>query len=94
VYSLDLEKNELKRWTYSEVGGLDTSLFPDPELILYETFDSVNGQARKIPAFIYKPKKGQGPFPVMINIHGGPEAQHSPSSLRSTLFWPTNWALQ
>jgi dipeptidyl aminopeptidase/acylaminoacyl peptidase len=78
VYSLDLEKNELKRWTYSEVGGLETTMFPDPELIFYETFDSIDGQPRMIPAFVYKPKKGQGPFPVLINIHGGPEAQHVP----------------
>lgn len=79
VYSLDLDQNELKRWTYSEVGGLDASLFPEPELIFYETFDSINGQPRKIPAFVYKPKEGRGPFPVMIGIHGGPEGQHTPN---------------
>ena len=78
VYSLDLGNGGLTRWTYSEVGGLDTSDFPEPELIFYETFDEVDGAPRKIPAFVYKPKQGDGPFPVVVNIHGGPEAQHQP----------------
>ena len=78
VYSLDLESEKLKRWTASEVGGLDTGNFPEPELIFYETFDSVNGNPRQIPAFVYKPRDAEGPVPVVINIHGGPEAQHRP----------------
>ena len=78
VYSLHLGSRELTRWTYSEVGGLDTSGFPEPELIFYDTFDEVDGAPRKIPAFVYKPKQGSGPYPVVVNIHGGPEAQHQP----------------
>lgn len=78
VYSLDLITRKTKRWTTSEVGGLDTSLFPKPELIHYETYDEVDGKKRKIPAFIYKPKNTKGPLPVMISIHGGPEGQHTP----------------
>ena len=78
VYSLDLNTKKTKRWTTSEVGGLNTSLFPKPELINYETYDEVDGKKRKIPAFIYKPKNATGPLPVMISIHGGPEGQHTP----------------
>ncbi|MGI9530188.1 S9 family peptidase [Lutimonas sp.] len=79
IYSLDLVGGETKRWTNSEVGGLDTSLFPKPELIRYETFDQLDGKPRMIPAFVYKPQNVKGPLPVMISIHGGPEGQHSPS---------------
>ena len=78
VYSLDLNTRKIKRWTTSEVGGLDTSLFPKPELIHYETYDEINGKKRNIPAFVYKPLNAQGPLPVMISIHGGPEGQHTP----------------
>jgi len=78
VYSLDLITRKTKRWTTSEVGGLDTSLFPKPELINYETYDEIDGKKRSIPAFIYKPKNAKGPLPVMISIHGGPEGQHTP----------------
>jgi dipeptidyl aminopeptidase/acylaminoacyl peptidase len=78
VYSLDLITRKTKRWTTSEVGGLNTSLFPKPELINYETYDEIDGKKRSIPAFIYKPQNASGPLPVMISIHGGPEGQHTP----------------
>ena len=72
-----LDYGALTRWTFSEVGGLDTSTFREPGLISYPTFDTVGGQPREIPAWIYKPA-GKGPFPVVISIHGGPEAQSRP----------------
>ena len=78
VYTLDLKTRKSKRWTTSEVGGLNTSLFPKPELISYETYDEVDGKNRAIPAFVYKPLNAKGPLPVMISIHGGPEGQHTP----------------
>ncbi len=77
VYSLHLSDGRLSRWTCSEAGGLDTQRFAAPELIHYETFDEVEGQPRKIPALYYRPA-GNGPFPVLINIHGGPESQARP----------------
>ncbi|NHF58171.1 S9 family peptidase [Flavobacteriaceae bacterium TP-CH-4] len=78
IHTLDLNTMALTRWTYSEVGGLDTESFPTAELIQYETYDAVDGDKRKIPAFVYKPEKGDGPYPVLISIHGGPEGQHVP----------------
>ncbi len=69
-----LAAGELVRWTYSEVGGLDTEQFVAPELISYPTFDKVGDAPRQIPAFVYRPQ-GEGPFPVIISIHGGPESQ-------------------
>jgi dipeptidyl aminopeptidase/acylaminoacyl peptidase len=79
VYALNLNSLKMTRWTTSEVGGLDTSLFPKPELINFETFDKVDGKIRTIPAFVYEPLNVEGPLPVMISIHGGPEGQHTPS---------------
>ncbi len=78
VYSLDLKTMNIKRWTTSEVGGLNTRSFPKPELITYETYDEIEGEKRKIPAFVYKPENADGPLPVVISIHGGPEGQHVP----------------
>lgn len=72
-----LDYGALTRWTFSEVGGLDTSTFREPELISYPTFDQVGGKPREIPAWVYKPA-GEGPFPVVVSIHGGPEAQSRP----------------
>lgn len=37
-----LDYGALTRWTYSEVGGLDTTTFREPELVSYPTFDTLN----------------------------------------------------
>lgn len=79
VYTLDFNKKTLFRWTYSEIAGLDTTKFIEPQLIHYETFDSVDGKPRLIPAFIYKPKRFKPPYPVLIECHGGPEGQYVPT---------------
>ena len=78
VYALNLSDNSLVRWTYSETGGLPADSFAVPELIHFDTFDKVGGQPRKIPAFYYRPSKGDGPYPVLVNIHGGPASQTVP----------------
>lgn len=77
VFVVDLEQRSLTRWTQSEVGGLDAGTFIAPTLVRYPTFDRIDGKPRTIPAFYYRPA-GDGPFPVVINIHGGPEAQAFP----------------
>jgi dipeptidyl aminopeptidase/acylaminoacyl peptidase len=75
AYSIDLATGELKRWTFSEVGGLDPSKFIVPRRIEFESFDG-----RKIPAYYYRPRSAsdQNPAGVVILIHGGPEAQYQP----------------
>ncbi len=81
-----LEYGDLERWTYSEVGGLDTEGFIEPELVHYPTFDSASGGPKNIPAWIYKPA-GKGPHPVIIAIHGGPEGQSRPSFSSTYQMW-------
>ena len=81
VYVIDLAAAMVTRWTQSEVGGLDAAKFIAPTLVRYPTFDKVDGKQRTIPAFYYKPTKPSktGKYPVVINIHGGPEGQSLPS---------------
>ena len=81
AYVIALGKSTLERWTRSEVGGLDASKFVSPTLVRFPTFDQVDGQPRSIPAFYYKPAKpaASGKYPVIVSIHGGPEAQSQPS---------------
>ena len=81
VYALSLADHSLQRWTFSEVGGLDTGAFVVPTLAAYPTFDAgPDGQPRQIPAFYYRPRAAApgSPAPVLVLIHGGPEAQFSP----------------
>ena len=81
VHVIDLGSATLARWTQSEVGGLAASTFVAPTLVRYPTFDKVDGKQRTIPAFYYKPSKPSktGKYPVVINIHGGPEGQSQPT---------------
>jgi len=72
AWTYDLRTRKATRWTESEMGGLDTSRLVEPTLIEYKSFDGM-----KIPAFFYRPA-GPGPFPVVVTIHGGPEAQTRP----------------
>ena len=72
-----LSGRKLTRWTFSEVGGLDTDKFSKPIPIQFPS--PVEGQDKpmSIPAFVYLPP-GKGPFPVIIHVHGGPENQFRP----------------
>ena len=78
LYSLEVGTGELTRWTWSEVGGLDADSFVTPALVHYPTFDEVKGAPRQIACYYWKPREGEGPFPVVIRIHGGPESQYKP----------------
>jgi dipeptidyl aminopeptidase/acylaminoacyl peptidase len=78
AYSWDTRKNTTARWTESETGGIPASRFSEPELVRWKTFDG-----KEITGFLYLPdvKKFSGPRPVIVNIHGGPEAQYRPTYL-------------
>lgn len=79
VYVLTLADDRLVRWTRSETGGLAAAQFVAPELVRYPTFDQVDGAARQVPAFYFRPKRDDAaPLPVIILIHGGPEGQYRP----------------
>ncbi|NNF27050.1 MAG: S9 family peptidase [Gemmatimonadetes bacterium] len=71
VYTYDLSNAELTLWAGD---ASDRSETAEPRLIRYPTFDEAEGAPRRISAFVY-PGAGAGPRPVLIDIHGGPEAQ-------------------
>jgi dipeptidyl aminopeptidase/acylaminoacyl peptidase len=75
AWSWGVTDGKLQRWTASELGGLDAKALATPELVRFPSFDK-----RSIPAFVYKPKLAAGAkAPVIIDIHGGPEAQSRPT---------------
>lgn len=73
VWTWNVAQGGLTRWTESEVGPLDASTFVTPELIRVTAFDGLS-----VPAFVYRPRGGEGRRPVIIDIHGGPEGQSRP----------------
>ncbi len=72
LYEIDLKTGEMIALGQSMLGGVDPADMVIPELIEYPTHDG-----RMIPAWLYRPK-GAGKFPVVLSIHGGPEAQERP----------------
>ena len=87
IYSLVLSGLQLKRWTFSEVGGLNAENFVAPTLVHYPTFDQEKNQPRRVPAFYYKPKNASGKTAVIISIHGGPEGQSRPGFSSLYQYW-------
>ena len=80
VYAATPGEPAATRWTRSETGGLDPERFVTPELVRFPTFDQVDGKARTIPAFYFRPSRppGEDGYPVVVQIHGGPESQSRP----------------
>ncbi len=77
----DMSTGDLTRWTQSELGGLDPDSFVEPRLVAYESFDGM-----RIPAWVYLPA-GEGPHPVIVYIHGGPESQYRPGFSSTFQYW-------
>jgi len=74
VFSFDAKTNTLTRWTNGNNPELNTSEFVEPKLVKWKSFDGL-----QISGFLYEPpEKFKGKRPVIINIHGGPEAQYQP----------------
>ncbi len=59
--------------TESRIGVPREDELSDVELIGYPSFDG-----REIPAWLYRPPDLEGQLPVVLSIHGGPEAQEQP----------------
>jgi len=75
VYSMNIAAPRVTRWTNGSSTNLNPMDFVEPKLVRWKSFDGV-----MISGFIYQPetKNFQGKRPVIINIHGGPEAQARP----------------
>jgi dipeptidyl aminopeptidase/acylaminoacyl peptidase len=79
LFELDLHGGRLQAREQSMLGGLDPERMPTPELV------HVPGEEVDIPAWLYRPR-GEGPFPVLLSIHGGPETQEQPTYAYNGLY--------
>ena len=72
AWVVDIESGAARAVTDSRIGGLSEDDLVGVELISYPSFDG-----RDIPAWLYRPEV-EGKVPVVLSIHGGPEAQERP----------------
>lgn len=82
IWSWDLKRAELTRWTTSESGGLDPAALVEPEVVKFRSFDGL-----EVPAWAYRPRASKGRAPVIIDIHGGPEGQARPGFNSRIQYW-------
>lgn len=70
AYSVDTSLGTLTRWTASET-TFNAEILPPPEVVEWKSFDGL-----AISGILYRPAvRFTGPRPVLINIHGGPDAR-------------------
>ena len=67
THCYDVDSGDLHRLT-----GEGPIAGASPELHRFASFDG-----EEIPVFLFEPK-GEGPFPVVLTVHGGPESQWRP----------------
>jgi dipeptidyl aminopeptidase/acylaminoacyl peptidase len=78
----------LTQWTPSQREPDEPVGFHAARLIHYRSFTEADGRQRLIPAYVYKPKTRSGRLvPVIISIHGGPEAQYRPRFSPRFQYW-------
>ena len=73
AWRYDTDTGTLERLTVSPC-EVDPGTFVAPELVRYPSFDGL-----EVPAFVFRPRHGTAPHPVVVVIHGGPESQWRPS---------------
>ncbi len=77
VYVLDVPTGRLTRWAQGAPPA--RAPLPPPASHSYPTFDSVGGRPRLINVVLQPPPaEFKPPWPVMINLHGGPIEQDVP----------------
>jgi dipeptidyl aminopeptidase/acylaminoacyl peptidase len=79
IWIWDWRAPELVKVSHSTYAGIDPSLFSEPELVRYPSFDGL-----LIPAFLYLPPSYRPgtPIPFVVHMHGGPESQFRPAFIR------------
>lgn len=72
LLALDVDRGTVQPWTQPHVPpGLDTTGFPDQRVVRWKSFDGLGMSAILSPP----PARFTGKRPVVVLVHGGPEAQ-------------------
>jgi dipeptidyl aminopeptidase/acylaminoacyl peptidase len=73
AWCFDCQTGETVRLTFSAPHAARSALV-EPTMERIVSFD---GEA--ICCYAYRPRDGRGPWPVVVYLHGGPEARHTPT---------------
>ncbi|HSS51647.1 MAG TPA: prolyl oligopeptidase family serine peptidase, partial [Thermoanaerobaculia bacterium] len=81
LWVIDVETRGVRQLTWSPHEGVELETLKTPELVHFPAHDGLD-----LSGWLYRPR-GEGPGPVVISFHGGPEGQERPN------FNPTYQAL-
>jgi dipeptidyl aminopeptidase/acylaminoacyl peptidase len=73
IWVLDLNSKQFTQLTQSPHAGIDLSKLVRPELVRYKAHDGIG-----LSGWLYRPKGGTAPGPIVLSFHGGPEGQERP----------------
>jgi dipeptidyl aminopeptidase/acylaminoacyl peptidase len=73
LYVVELATGRCRRLTDNMLGGLADDELAAPALIRYGSTGEL-----QVPGWVYRPADRPGRLPVVLSIHGGPEAQERP----------------
>jgi dipeptidyl aminopeptidase/acylaminoacyl peptidase len=79
AWLFDVPTGETTRLTQSPA-DLPRDQLVEPQLHRFTSFDG-----EQVPVFLWLPRRGNGPAPVLVVVHGGPEAQFRPGWRESAL---------
>jgi dipeptidyl aminopeptidase/acylaminoacyl peptidase len=82
VFVYDIAKTHLEQCVQEGKSYIEDSNIIEPEQFTYQSWDKGSSKWISIPAFIYRPKnnkQNKDRFPVLIDVHGGPEYQALPT---------------
>jgi dipeptidyl aminopeptidase/acylaminoacyl peptidase len=74
IWVLDVSTMELRQITFSPHAGIDLDQLVRPELVRFEAHDGL-----ELSGWLYLPPGHEGPGPMVLSFHGGPEGQERPA---------------
>lgn len=72
IYIYDTNSGDTRRLTNAFLAGIPRESFVEPQAVRFTSFDGL-----PIESLLWRPA-GRGPFPTIVEFHGGPEGQHRP----------------
>ncbi len=73
IWLLDTSSYALRQLTHSPHAGVDLEALVAPTLLRYAAHDGL-----PLSGWLYLPKVGAAPYPLVLSFHGGPEGQEQP----------------